>query len=96
MGPNGGERSVRRTRNLGGEVTRWHLVAVLLWVWLPLPGFAQTPVSPAPLLPVPSKPEAAPSKPAQEDPYGGYQDDEPQEEAPKGELIPRDSSARAG
>lgn len=74
----------------------WRLVLVMLAVLLPLPGFAQALLSSPPLVPTPSMSLAASSESEQGDPYGGYDDDEPQEEAPRAEIIPRerDSSGK--
>jgi hypothetical protein len=71
----------------------WRLVPWVLCVLLPLPGLAQA--SSAPRVPAPSTAEAAPSESDQGDPYGGYDDEdapqanEPQDDEPQGEIIPR-------
>jgi len=84
-----------RTRWLRGGAARWSLLSVLLCVLLPLAGFAQAPVTPPPLVPVPSTPEES----EEGDPYGGYDDEEEEaprkEEAPRGETFPREPSSSA-
>lgn len=79
-------RSLQEKEHRRGRMPRGSLVALLLWVLLPLPGLAQAPVAAPPLVPVPSESD-------QEDPYGGYEEDAPPENTPPGELIPHDSRA---